>query len=70
MDDEVIAVYCTIPDTVKVMGIPSHTEYIFNNSNNHVVFVYEQDWPDLEKKTRTQGCCGNKKTTFNVFVKL
>ena len=63
-------VQCLIPDTVIVMGQPSHTEYIFNDENNHVLEIKEEDWPDLEQKTKTDGCCGNPRRTYNIFQKI
>jgi len=61
---------CNIPDTLVIEAIPSHTIYVFNSENNHIVDVKEEDVPDLLSKQKTMGCCGNPRVTINIFEKV
>lgn len=57
---------CNISGTVKVIGIPSRTEYIFTDQNK-ILEIKNEDVSDLLSKKHESGCCGNKKTIYNIF---
>jgi len=62
-----IRVRCEMDGVIKIIGIPSHKEYIFNDENNHISVIEECDLPDFLSKTYRSGCCGNPIVVKKLF---
>lgn len=53
--------------TIKVVGQPSHTEYIFTNEKR-IIPIKNEDVPDLEKKKRKfRPCCNANTDNLQLF---
>jgi hypothetical protein len=55
--------------TVIVYGIFTHNKYVFNDSNNHILPVDNNDLADLLAKRDVQGgCCGSPRIEKQIFI--
>ena len=58
---------CQIDGTVKVIGQPSYTEYIFTNENR-IQMIRNEDVPDLlSKERKSPPCCNGENTDPHIF---
>lgn len=63
-------VQCLMQGTVIVYGVFTHNKYIFNDSNNHILPVDDNDLADILAKRDVQGgCCNIPRVEKEIFVK-
>ena len=56
-----------IGGTLKIIGQPSYTEYIFTDENR-VQMVKNEDVPDLlSKERKAKPCCNGENTDLHIF---